>query len=339
MKVVIAHSSREPKVVELPDPPGARGYINVRVSHSAMVLPDELTHIERAPEMIKKGQDGIPLGSCASGTIIDVGEGVKKLKAGLRVAVAGSPYVYHGGNLVVPENLAVELPKKVNHEEGAFAGLGARGLHLVRTGGIQLGEIVIVFGADLLGLITAQLVRAAGATAVLVDDSEFRLNKARMLGIAHAMLPDDEELIRLVDQLSAGHGVDGALLTRSGDTKSFALAAEFVREGGKIVQGASIGKNAPLDYLREKRVSLLPAVGAGAGAGDRDFEVTGAGYPRSMIRRTERDNMGCFCNLLADRKVQLSPLVTDRIPIDRAPVAYEKASRGRDSVLGVVLTY
>lgn len=338
MKVVIAHRSGLPKVVDLPEPKAAKNFVTVRVSHTAMKLPEELHAIEQAPRRVPKGEDGYPLGSCASGTIIEVGPGVRTLKSGIRVAVTGTPYVYHAGQLVVPENLVVELPKKVNHEEGAFAGQGASALHLVRTAGVQLGEVVLILGADLLGLLTAQLVRAAGAIPILVDDSDFRLGKTKTIGIQHAFLPDDEQLIRTIDGLTAGHGVDSALLTRSGDLPAWKMATQLLRVGGTMALGTALNDMVPIHLLREKNLALRTAIGGGPGAGDRDLELFGAGYPRAIARWTERDNMDCFCHLLADRKVQVSPLVTDRIPIERATVAYEKASRGRDSVLGVVLT-
>ena len=40
-----------------------------------------------------------------------------------------------------------------------------------------------LLGADMLGLLTAQIVKAAGATPVLIDSSEFRLKKAASVGI------------------------------------------------------------------------------------------------------------------------------------------------------------
>lgn len=339
MKVVIAHRSGSPKVVDLPEPRMGRGFISVRVSHSALKLPDELEILRDAPRGLRKGDDGVPLGECASGTILEVGANVRSLKAGLRVAVAGAPYVYHGGTLVVPENLAVELPKKVNHEEGSFAGQGAAALHLLRTARVQLGEVVLVFGGEMMGLFAAQLVRAAGATPILIDPSEFRLNKMHTMGISHTFMPDDDGLIRTVDSLTNGHGADSALIATGQNPEALPLAVSLLRRAGTIVLGTSVTGLTELELLVEKRLSLHSALGGGEGAGDPDFEVRGAGYPRTIARWTERDNMGCFCNLLAERKVQVSPLVTDRLPIERAPVAYEKAGRSADSVLGAVLTY
>lgn len=338
MKVVIAHRNGQPKVVDLPDPQLGGNCVTVRVSHSAMRLPEELFQIADAARLTPKGQDGFTIGSCASGTIVDVGPGVKSLKGGLRVAVTGAPYVFHSSLLVVPESLAVELPKKVNHEEGSYAGQGAIAMNIVRTARVQLGEIVLVFGADLVGLLAAQIVRAAGAVPILVDDSEYRLNKARAVGVTHTFLPDDDQMIRAVDTLTSGQGADAALLTRLDRGESFTTGCDFLREGGTLVLGTSISEPLPLLDLRAKKISLRTSSGGGAASNDPTVPWDEDLIPRALARWTQRENMLCFCHLLGDRRVQISPLVTDRIPIERAPMAYEKAQRSRDAVLGVVLT-
>jgi NADPH:quinone reductase-like Zn-dependent oxidoreductase len=338
MKVVIAHRTGQAKIVELPEPNGARNYITVRVSHSAVVLPDELAAIEQAPRTLKKGEDGMPLGSCASGTIMSVGEGVKTLKTGLRVAVTGRPYVYHASQLVVPEFYAVELPKKVNHEEGSFVGLGAIALNMIRIGDIRVGETVLIHGADLIGLLAVQLVKVAGAIPILVDESEFRLNKAKAVGALHVYTPGSDDLLRAVDTLTQGVGVDCALLGLQNDIAGWKMSVKLLREAGVLVLGPSFGEAVSLSSAREKSLDIRSAMGAGAGFGDKGYALHGTGYSRSLARWTVRDNMRCFCQFLAERKVQISPLLTDRMPLERATTTYDKAARGRDAVLAAVLS-
>lgn len=338
MKVVIAHRNGQARVVDLPDPQLAGNCVMVRVSHAAMRLPEELFQVADAASLTPKGQDGFTIGSCASGTIVDVGPTVKTLKGGLRVAVTGAPYVFHSTLLMVPESLAVELPKKVNHEEGSFAGQGAIAMNIVRTAHVQLGEVVLVHGADLIGLMAAQIARAAGAVPILVDESEYRLNKARAVGISHTFVPGDDQIIRAIDTLTHGQGVDSALLTRTDGGEAFQDACVYLREGGCLVLGATISEPLPLMELRAKKISLRSASGGGAAPVDPTADWDEETIPRSLARWTQRENMLCFSNLLGDRRIQVSPLVTDRIPIERAPMAYEKAMRSRDAVLGVVLT-
>jgi threonine dehydrogenase-like Zn-dependent dehydrogenase len=51
-----------------------------------------------------------------------------------------------------------------------------------------------------------------------------------------------------------------------------------------------------------------------------------------------RENMVYFMTLLAERKVQISPLIAERAPLERAPALYDKVRRTPDALFGAVLT-
>jgi predicted dehydrogenase len=58
------------------------------------------------------------------------------------------------------------------------------------------------------------------------------------------------------------------------------------------------------------------------------------------VRWTETRNMEAFLQLLADRKVDVAPLITHRFLIDQAPSAYELITGKKQEVfLGVLITY
>ncbi len=338
MKVIIAHRSGSVHAVDLPEPNVARGCVAIKVTHSALQLPEEFDIIRAAPHMAGK-DDGVPLGSGVSGVIDAVGAEVRRLRVGLRIAAFGTPYVYHSERLVVPENLVVEIPKKVNHEEGAFVGQGAIAVNMFRAARLSLGETALVFGAELQGVLLAQVLRAAGVVPILLDASEHRLSKARNIGIPHAMRPDQaEEVLRLVDSLTEGHGADAAFLTRAGDGRALRAAAELVRGGGRIVSGARLAGSELPASLEDRRVELVTEGDPGPGRRDPAYERQGIEYPRHLVRWSERANMDCFCGLLNERKVQISPLITDRVPIERAASLYEKLARGGDALAAAVLT-
>lgn len=338
MKAVIAHRDGSPHVVQLPEPPLGARTVQIRVSHSAVWLPDELALISVAAKRLKKGQDGLPLGRMCSGILDAIGQRATGLKEGLRVAAFGEPYVYHAGNLSVPATLVVELPKKVNHEEGAFAGQGAVAMNLFRATGSGLGETVLVFGAGMTGILAAQIARAAGTVPVLVDESDHRLSKARNVGITHASLPERDEFVREIDKLTGGQGADAAIVT----SDSFATASEWaamaLRVGGTLVLGEGSPGTPPVEEIEAKELTVRAVRGGGAGHGDPHFEQQGVVPPRQLVRWTVRDNMVVFLNLLADRKVQIAPLISERIPLERAPHLYDKIARSPQTAIGAVLT-
>lgn len=339
MKVVIAQRDSTVRVVDLPAPGLTRGCALVKVTHAALTLPEEAEQIRRADSLIPAGQDGVPLGAAVSGVIETVGEGVRRVRPGFRVAAFGFPYVYHASQLVVPENLLVELPKKVNHEEGAFAGQGAAAVNALRRSRLALGEVGVVLGADLPGLILAQVLRAAGVVTVVADVGEFRLGKAKSLNLPHVVDAGDADGIkRAVESASDGYGADAVFVPRPRDSQAVAFAASLLGQGGRLVLGAGSESVAIPAVLARRHAELVLAEGTGPGQGDRAYEAHGAEYPRNILRWTQRENMACFCSLLAERKVQVSPLITDRMAMDRAPVLYDKIQRSVDGVYAGVLT-
>ncbi len=267
-----------------------------------------------------------------------IGPEVKRVKDGLRVAVAGRPYVYHADHLLVPESMIVELPKKVSHEEGCFAGQGAQSLHLLRKSGIQIGEVAVVISGGLEGLIFSQILKSTGALPIYVDDSEFRRKKARAIGIHHVFQPTEAELVREVGALTEGNGADYLFLMDEfleGDVSRF---AKLLCYGGTTVIGVPLRVSLDVDSFYEREIRVISGWGGGPGWGDRSMEGFSSQDYKQVARWNFRENMQCFCELLAERKVQLAPLITDRFPFDRAPILYDKASQHFDSVLGGVLT-
>jgi NADPH:quinone reductase-like Zn-dependent oxidoreductase len=340
MKAVLATRTGAIQIAELPDPKIARGQVLIRVSHTAMDFHEEMRQVRGIAAGAREGRrDPVPIGGCASGLVEAVGEGVRRIKAGVRVAAAGYPYVFHAERIAAPENLVVELPKKVNHEEGAFAGQGAHAVHMLRRSAMQMGETAVVFGAELAGILLAQVLRAAGVTAIIVDASEARQQKARNLGLPHVLGVDQPDaIVRLVDSVSEGHGADAAFVTTPGDMLAVRAAAELLGAGCRLVIGAPVGEAPIPSAVLEKDLVLTTAIGPGPGRLDPTFELHGVDYPRRLVRWNERDNLACFCHLLAERKVQLTPLVTDRTPLERALNLYEKAQRQPETVMAGVFT-
>lgn len=322
MKVVIAHRDGEPRVVELPEPELGPGDVILRVSHSALMLPQELEVLDNAAAHLAPGQDGIPLGASVSGIVERVGPGVERLKAGLRVCASGRPFVYHAPYLRVPAERVVELPKKVNHEEGSFAGQGAAAVHLVRTAGAVMGASVVVFGAGLGGILAAQAARAGGASVLLADHEEHRLARARNVGVPQTAALSAKALVDEVNSMTAGQGLDAAIVTSDASEAAWRIAPHLLREGGTVVL-ASSSAVVVADIVIEKELLVRGATGAGRA---------------SSGRWTARANTEVFLALLAERKVQVAPLVSDRIPIDRAPSLYEKLRRTQPPSIGAVFT-
>src|SRR6185369_4284707 len=102
------------------------------------------------------------LGYSCAGIVSAVGAGVDHVSVGDRVACGGQGFASHAEVVCVPKHLCVQAPAQVSGEQAAFATVGAIALQSVRIADVRIGDNVVVIGLGLVGLLTVQLLRAAG---------------------------------------------------------------------------------------------------------------------------------------------------------------------------------
>ncbi len=280
----------------------------------------------------------LPLGYSSAGTIIAVGKGLQGFKVGDRVACAGGGYAVHAEYAVVPKNLLAHLPENVDFESAAFATLGAIALHGFRLAKPQVGERVAVIGLGLLGLLTVGIAHSAGCHVFGVDIDPERVELARRSG-AEAVVRDQAEEASLA--FSRGHGVDSVLIcadTASNDPVN--LAGAIARDKANIVAVGAVGLNIPRREYFQKELNFINSRSYGPGRYDPTYEEAGQDYPIGYVRWTEGRNIESIVDLMSSGRLDVSPLITHRFPIENAPDAYELITgKKEESFLGVLLTY
>jgi predicted dehydrogenase/threonine dehydrogenase-like Zn-dependent dehydrogenase len=372
MKAIIQnYRSGELAVTELPPPKLRPGGILVHNAASLVSAGTERLMVELAqknllgkarerPDLVqqvleKARRDGIvttieavrrrldtptPLGYSCAGTVIGVGEGVEYFQLGDRVACAGAGYASHAEVIFVPKNLAVQLPDGVDFESAAFTTLGAIALQGLRLAEIELGDIVVVIGLGLVGLLTVQLAKAAGCLVLGMDIQANRAELAHKIG-ANAVATDAETLQALVQRLSSAHGADAVLITAA--TKSndpIALAGQVARDRATVVAVGAVGMDVPRKIYFKKELTLRVSRSYGPGRYDTDYEEKGRDYPIAYVRWTENRNMQAFVQQVAEGKVTVKALITHRFAIAQASKAYDLiTNQTGESFLGILLSY
>jgi predicted dehydrogenase len=362
-------STGELAVLDVPAPQVPRGGILVRTRASLVSAGTERTMASFAqsnllqkarsrPDLVrqtieKAKRDGLldtidavrnrldqpmPLGYSAAGEVIE--SDADGFRAGDRVACAGGGYAVHAQIIAVPRNLAVTIPDTVTFEQAAFTTLGAIAMHGIRLAGVQLGETVAVIGCGLLGLMTVQMLRAAGCTVIGIDPNESRAELARRLG-AHWAGSDSSEFSTRISVASGGHGADAVLITA--DTSSnqpVELAAEVARKRGIVISVGAVGTQIPRKPYFEKELDFRISRSYGPGRYDPEYEQKGHDYPYEYVRWTENRNMHGFVELMAAGSVNVDALITHRFDIEQAERAYDLImGRTGEPFLGVVLEY
>jgi predicted dehydrogenase/threonine dehydrogenase-like Zn-dependent dehydrogenase len=277
-----------------------------------------------------------PLGYSAAGVVLAAGSRVPDLAPGDRVACGGAGYANHAEVDYVPANLAVPVPEGVSFGDAAFATVGAIALHAVRGADVRIGERVAVVGLGLVGRLAAQILRAAGCRVVGIDLDGTAVRAALDGGDVHAAFPRaalDGALPAEVE------GCDAVLVTAAGGSADpVRLAGRLCRDRGRVVVVGDVDVELPREEWYGKELALTVSRSTGPGRYDAEYEERGLDYPIGHVRWTERRNMAAFLDLVADGSVRLDALVTERVPVERAPQALEGLLHG-GSPLGVVIEY
>ena len=275
------------------------------------------------------------LGYSAAGVVVAVGERVVGLAPGDHVACGGE-HAAHAEIDRVPANLCVRLPGSVTFAEGAFATIGSVALHAVRQADVRLGERVAVIGVGLVGQLAGHLLRAAGCFVVGVDTVGELVEHAAATGAVNRGYRR-ADVDPIPEDAVACDAVLVTAATRSADP--LRLAGELARDRGRIVVVGDVGTEFPRRVYYEKELELRLSRSYGPGRYDRLYEEHGVDYPIGYVRWTERRNMAAFVDLIAAGKIDVGSLVSERVPLEQAPEAYERLVSGERSPLGVVLEY
>jgi len=356
-------------VEELPAPKLRSGGVLVQNAFSLISAGTERTSVETAqasligkarsrPDLVKQVMDHVKreglkatyekvqtrldtykeLGYSSAGTVLE--SSVEAFRPGDRVACAGSGYASHAELIFVPKNLVARIPDPVSFEEAAFTTVGAIALQGVRQADVRIGEYIAVIGLGLLGLITVQLLKANGCKVIGLDISESPFELAGKLGCDATVLSQGDA-VRSVETFTKGYGTDAVILTAA--TKSnepLELALQFARKRSRIVVVGAVGMNLPRSPFYEKELELRIACSYGPGRYDPEYEEKGNDYPLGYVRWTENRNMEAVLELLAEKKLDVKPLITHKFPIQEALQAYNIITgKVKEKYLGILIQY
>ncbi len=282
-----------------------------------------------------KLEQPMEMGYCNVGKVMSVGKGVAGYEEGSRVASNGK----HAEVVTVPRNLCAGIPDNVSDEEAAFTVLGAIALQGIRLTQPTLGELIVVTGLGLIGLITVQLLKANGCNVIGIDLDEQKLALAEEFGAEVINLKRGEDPVAFSMSRSKSRGVDAVIVTAATrSNEPIHQAALMCRKRGRIVLVGVTGLELSRDDFYEKELSFQVSCSYGPGRYDPNYEDRGNDYPIGYVRWTEQRNMEAALDLMAQGRLNVKPLISHRFSIDEAPDAYDVVT-GKEPSLGIILRY
>jgi 2-desacetyl-2-hydroxyethyl bacteriochlorophyllide A dehydrogenase len=213
-----------------------------------------------------------------AGEIVEVGRNVKGFKVGDRVVgecVVRTPERLHhfGFSMsgadreffsVNPEWLH-KLPEAVDNKKAALIEPFTCGFYAVlRSGGTNASETVVVSGGGTIGLVSAAAAIGMGARVIVVDPLKTRRDVALKLGADAAIDPSDGGAVEAIKSMTRGQGAD-LVIEASGHDASLAATFDYAREEGRVsMVGINIGRKVPvtLGQIQMKNLTVRGCIGS-----------------------------------------------------------------------------
>jgi predicted dehydrogenase/threonine dehydrogenase-like Zn-dependent dehydrogenase len=284
-----------------------------------------------------------PLGYSLCGVVVEVGAGAEQFSVGQVVAAAGNEFALHAEVNWVPTNLCVAVPDGVAAEHATFATVGAIAMQGVRRAEVALGETACVIGLGLIGQLVVRLLVAAGVQVVGLDVLAARCRAAEKAGALACAAPDEAGLHEVEQVLLArtgGLGADHILLAAGGDSNGpVEVAARLARDRARVVDIGKTRLDLPWNSYYEKELDVRFSRSYGPGRYDDRYELEGVDYPAGYVRWTERRNLACFLDLLADGSVDVASLISGVYPVEEAAAVYSRLGAGSLEGVGFLLSY
>jgi alcohol dehydrogenase len=214
-------------------------------------------------------------------------------------------------------NLA-RIPAELKDEQVVLlSDIASTGISGAESGGIRIGDAVVVFAQGPIGLCATIGARLMGASLVIgVDGDETRLRYSRMMGADVALDYRQHDVLAEVKRLTGG-GADVAI-EALGTQQTFESALRCLRPGGTLSSlGVYSGK------------LELPYDAFAAGLGDHRVVTTLCPGGKERMRR--------LMELVKTGRIDLTPLLTHSFALDDIGEAYALFGERREGVIKVAI--
>jgi L-iditol 2-dehydrogenase len=216
--------------------------------------------------------------------------------------------------VTVPARIAYILPENMPFSHAALIEAVSVAVHGTSLTPIALEDTAVVVGAGMIGLLTMQAVKLAGAGRVFVlDVDDTRLDLARKLGATQTFNSRNPDVIQKILDQTSGRGADVALEC-VGITEAVKLAIDSVRKGGAVTL---IGNVAPKIELGLQSVVTRQIRLQGSCASNGE-------YPACI-------------SMMARGAISVEPLITAVAPLEDGVSWFDRLYRREPGLLKIVL--
>jgi threonine 3-dehydrogenase len=212
--------------------------------------------------------------------------------------------------VVIPESNIWKLDPAIPQEYASILDPLGNAVHTVLAGEIA-AKTVAITGCGPIGLFSIAVARAVGAAQVFaIEINEYRRKVARQMKADFVLDPTKEDVVARVKQETGGLGVD-VVLEMAGHPDSIRTAFDIVRSGGRISLLGLTSKPISLNFSEDVIFKGITVQG-----------INGRRMYQTWFQTTA---------LLKAGKLDLHPVITDRIALADFPKAMDRLKTGEAS--------
>ena len=337
MKAVAIKDVKQFEIKEIPEPNPDGKKVIIEVSKTGICGSDIHYWVNGEPK-------GLVMGHEFSGVVLDPGDRLDLIKGDRVTALPISPCgkceacqngdvqfcpetwnqavglsVDNPGGLTskiaVRSDMVIKVPDNIQDEEVAMVEPLAVGLHAAHLGRIAVGDDVLVIGAGIIGLASAEFAKKEWASYVAITET----NKARGEKAVDLKVADeyydatDKDLVsKLMAKTNGGFDV---VIECVGNGAAVNSALTMVKPGGIVVL-VGVATDAVPTYIVMAVMKELVVQGA--------------------IAYTYNEFKSCI-DLIARKQVDVLKFVDDIVPLERVQEAYERLTSGTDAAVKILV--
>lgn len=337
MKAVAIKGVRQFEIKDIPEPKSDGKKVIIEVSKTGICGSDIHYWVNGEPK-------GLVMGHEFAGVVVDPGDRLDLVKGDRVTALPISPCgdceacrngdvqfcpktwneavglsIDNPGGLTskiaIRSDMVIKVPDNVTDEEVAMVEPLAVGLHAAHLGRIAVGDDVLVIGAGIIGLASAEFAKKEGASYVAITETnKARGEKAVDLGVADEYYDATDK--DLAEKLMAK--------TNGG----FDVVIECVGNGAAVNSAISMVKPGGIVILVGVATDAVPTYTVMAVM--KELVVQGA------IAYTYNEFKSCI-DLISRKQVDVLKFVDDIVPLERVQEAYERLTSGTDAAVKILV--
>jgi L-iditol 2-dehydrogenase len=288
--------------------------------------------------------DGITPGHEVSGVVEQVGKDVTRYAPNDRIAIAPDVHCgycyyckrglynlcdnlrflgitpgYPGGfaekmvltNEILSNGIVNPMPDSLSFSHAAIAEPCCSVLAMHERAGTSLGDTVAVLGAGPIGCLHVAIAKARGASAIVSEPVQKRLDMVKAFDPDATIDPTSEDVVARVRELTSGLGAD-IVVCANPVASTQMQAVEMARKRGRVVLFGGLPKANPMTTLDGNIIHY------------DEIEVVGAFSYHPAL------------DLLEQGVIPADRLISDTFPLDQVGAAFETSDSGE--VIKIVVT-